>query len=80
LDEVISLHTRKSAKIMSFFIAEKTNPLKTEHYGPSWTIRHTDSRNDTDPVVIVPDPGDGSARHLAERILSLLNSSEWGPH
>jgi hypothetical protein len=48
-------------------------PLSDEYYGPCWVIRSSAGR--LDPAVIVPDPGDGSARKLAERILAALCDS-----
>jgi hypothetical protein len=50
-------------------------PLKSEYYGPSWVIQRTGARDITDPIVIIPDPGDGSAGSLARQILKLLNDS-----
>lgn len=46
-------------------------PLKEEYYGPCWQIiRPGDPLT---PAVIVPDPGDGSAKPLADRTLAMLN-------
>ena len=45
-------------------------PTVDEHYGPAWQI--VGPTGDHSPVVIVPDPGDGSAKPLADRILLLL--------
>ena len=46
------------------------SPLNDEYYGPCWLIRSSAER--LNPAVIVPDPGDGSARKLAERILAAI--------
>jgi hypothetical protein len=49
-------------------------PLKSEYYGPSWLIKRKGAPDTTDPVVIIPDAGDGVAGRLARQILSLLNA------
>jgi hypothetical protein len=49
-------------------------PLEGEHYGPVWEIRMSSEPRHHDPVVIIPDPGDGSAERLARKILELLNA------
>lgn len=49
-------------------------PAMVEHYGPTWEVRRADDARGLSPVVLVPDPGDGSARHLAETIAALLGS------
>ncbi len=51
-------------------------PPKDEYYGPGWFICHTDDTGAIAPVVIVPDPGDGSARPLADKILALLHEGK----
>ena len=45
-------------------------PLKAEFYGPCWQIFDSDP---SESLVIIPDPGDGSAGSLAIRILDLMN-------
>lgn len=45
-------------------------PLKAEYYGPAWEIARPGRPQA--PVVIIPDPGDGTARPLAARILAML--------
>lgn len=49
-------------------------PLKSEYYGPSWVIRLAGAEDTADPIVIIPDAGDGSAGRLAKQILDLLNT------
>jgi hypothetical protein len=47
-------------------------PLQNEYYGAAWVI-HRPPSGPLEPVVLVPDPGDGSAEPLARKILALLN-------
>jgi hypothetical protein len=49
-------------------------PLLSEYYGPTWNISVAGGPDLADSAVIVPDPGDGSALPLAERIVDFLNS------
>ncbi len=52
-------------------------PLNDEYYGPLWHIcRAGDgSLSHHRSVVMVPDPGDGSAGPFAKSIVDLLNSA-----
>lgn len=52
-------------------------PLNMEYYGPAWAIAEAGSSCSyaTTPLVIVPDPGDGSAAALAAEILRCLNGA-----
>jgi hypothetical protein len=52
------------------FSITQDRPLNDEWYGLCWTI----GRPGNEQAIIVADPGDGSARAIAERILSMLNS------
>ena len=51
----------------------KTVPGLGEYYGHAWLISLADDPRATDPVVIVPDFGDGLAKPLAEKIALLLS-------
>ena len=51
-------------------------PIKSEFYGPSWLICLDGDGGFGDPVVVIPDSGDGSAAEMALRILSILNSDQ----
>jgi len=49
--------------------------VEDSYYGPAWLIIKADeSARPINEVVVIPDPGDGSAEPLARKILSLLNS------
>jgi hypothetical protein len=50
-------------------------PLKDEYYGPAWQLVSSCGKHDLEPIVIVPDPGDGTQENLALRILEMLNSN-----
>jgi hypothetical protein len=50
-------------------------PLKNECYGPMWEIYRTGDTENGSSVVIIPDPGDGSAEPLARKILDFLNAA-----
>ena len=51
-------------------------PLVGEFYDSAWQIQLEDASCYGTPVVLIMDPGDGSAEPLARRIMELLNSGE----
>lgn len=50
----------------------KGRPGSMEYYGPCFLIGKN-PENVMDYDVLIPDPGDGSAESLAQKILELLN-------
>ena len=49
-------------------------PLNVEYYGLGWEVHRAGDTRGLAPVVVVPDPGDGSAAPLAAAIARLLDS------
>jgi hypothetical protein len=62
-----------------YAIEHEDRLTKDEYYGPVWAITTSDGPGRAGSVILVPDPGDGSALPLARLVVELLNGLDGIP-